>query len=488
MKFKNREELIASLEAAADRKRYNRMLFFEPYPKQQEFFDLGISKRERLLMAGNQLGKSESGAFEVACHLTGDYPDWWLGRRWNRPVQGWAAGVTGTLTRNVSQRKLCGEPGLESALGTGFIPKDRFAQKPSVARGTADAFDTIWITHRTNGVEDGVSTLQFKSYEQGRTKFQGDTLDFSWEDEEPPEDIYSEIMARFTATDGMSLMTFTPLLGMSKVVIRFLHEKDPSRAVVTMGLEDAKHMTPERMERVLSAYPKHERDARLRGIPMLGSGKIFTTPIEQILEPPIPLAQVPAHWAKAWGIDFGITHPFAAVLAAWDRDADVIHILHTIRITDALPPVHAAAMNAVAAEIPVLWPLDGEGREAGTGEGLARQYKRERLLLTPSHATWEDGTVYTERGVLDMQERMATGRLRVASHLGDWAEEYGMYHRKDGQIVKERDDLLSATRMVIMAKRHMRALPLSPLRAFSGRRRRDGEMPLADGVDFDVWG
>jgi phage terminase large subunit-like protein len=73
-------------------------------------------------------------------------------------------------------------------------------------------------------VTGGNSTLGFKSYDQGRERWQGETLDFVWFDEEPPLDVYMEGLTRTNATGGMVYMTFTPLLGMSDVVMMFLQE------------------------------------------------------------------------------------------------------------------------------------------------------------------------------------------------------------------------------------------------------------------------
>jgi hypothetical protein len=78
-------DVLAFLDAAIalqDEQKYQKAKFFRPYPKQALFLAAGFSFRERLLMAGNQLGKTETGAFETYCHLTGRYPDWWLGHRW----------------------------------------------------------------------------------------------------------------------------------------------------------------------------------------------------------------------------------------------------------------------------------------------------------------------------------------------------------------------------------------------------------------------
>ncbi len=471
------EETLKLLEAAAFRKKFRRIDFYEPYPLQQEFLDLGLTKSERLLMAGNQNGKTITGAYETACHLTGEYPEWWMGKRWNRPVKGWACGESSLLVRDVQQKYLCGEPGVEDAFGTGMIPREAFADKPSLARGVTDAYDTIQVTHKTNGVVDGVSILRFKSYEQGRQKFQGETIDFAWMDEEPDEDIYSEILTRMTATAGISWLTFTPLKGMSAVVMRFLNEEMPHRSVTQMTIEDAKHIPAEERARIIASWPAHEREARAKGIPMLGSGRIFQYSEEAIREE--TLDYIPAHWVKLWGIDFGIGHPFGAVLILWDRDNDVIHVHHTIRVSDQLPLQHAAAMRPIGAAVPVAWPQDGTAREKVGGQTVATGYKAQGLRMLPQHATFPDGGVSTEAGILEMQERMSTGRLKVAAHLSDWWQEFRLYHRKDGQIVKVNDDLMSATRIAIMMRRYAAAVALGG--QYNSRRR----ATVAEGVDFD---
>jgi phage terminase large subunit-like protein len=471
-----KDERLALLEQQAKAKRENALRSFLPYPKQMEFFALGATKRERLLMAGNQLGKSMAGAFEVACHLTGEYPDWWKGRRWDRAVIGWAGGESSTAVRDIAQRKLCGPPGVEAMLGTGMIPKRALIGK-SLGHGASDAFDTIKVKH----VSGGVSELNFKSYEQGRTKWQGASLDVLWLDEEPPLDIYIEGLARISATKGMAFTTFTPLQGMLNVVPRFLNEASPDRAVVQMGINDALHFTPEERAAVIAGYPAHEREARANGVPLLGSGRVWEDVVEADITETLPLAEVPFEWTKLWGVDFGIAHPFAAVLIAWDRDADCIHVLHAIRMTNALPVMHAAAMKPIGAAVSVAYPHDGTQRDKGSGITLARQYKAEGLPMLPEHATHADGGYQTEPGILEMLQRMRTGRLKVAAHLSEWWNEFRNYHRKDGLIVKMNDDLMSATRIAVMARRHARSGALG-----SRARRRDGPQ-IAQGVDFDPW-
>src|ERR1700676_1860763 len=117
------EDNLKTLQALAYAKKYNKLDFYKPYPKQKEFHDLGATKRERLFMAGNQIGKTWAGAFEVAMHLTGRYPDWWAGKRFDKPIKAWAVGDGSIMVRDTIQKLLCGEAGVDSAFGTGAIPK-----------------------------------------------------------------------------------------------------------------------------------------------------------------------------------------------------------------------------------------------------------------------------------------------------------------------------------------------------------------------------
>ena len=197
----------------------NRLSAYEPYPKQREFHDAGAEHRERLFMAGNQLGKTWAGGFEVAIHATGKYPAWWAGRRFDGPTKWWASGVTGESTRDNPQRILVGPPQREAEWGTGSVPGDAIVTAQR-ARGVPDALDSVVVKHVTGGE----SVIVFKSYEKGREKWQGETLHGIWFDEEPPLDIYTEGMTRTNATGGIVMITFTPLLGMSEVVRRFLNE------------------------------------------------------------------------------------------------------------------------------------------------------------------------------------------------------------------------------------------------------------------------
>ena len=238
------EELSTLLKATSSelRKRISRdqLSSYRPYPKQAEFHAAGAQHRERLFLAGNQLGKTRAGGMEWAMHLTGRYPDWWQGKVFDKPTRMWAAGVTGEHTRDNPQRVLVGLPEQSEAWGTGTLPGDAMIETVLQRGGVSNALDNVTVRWGGGGdTQAGISSLAFKAYEKGREKWQGETLDGVWFDEEPPLDIYMEGLTRTNATGGIAILTFTPLLGMSEVVMLFLTE-DHLRALTQKGSDEGR--------------------------------------------------------------------------------------------------------------------------------------------------------------------------------------------------------------------------------------------------------
>lgn len=423
----------------------------------QEVYDFTVPGLSNYIAAGVVHHNTWAAGYETAMHLTGLYPAWWKGRRFTKPVRAWAAGKTQETTRDVPQKMLLGPVKIineRRVYGTGTIPKNMIAAEPKLSRGVSEAVDYIKVKH----VAGGESYLQFKSYDEGRQKWQGDTLDFVWLDEEPDDDVYSEGLTRTNATNGITFMTFTPLLGMSKVVARFLQNPGPGKHVTIMTLEDALHYTPEQRQAIEDAYPDHERDARVRGTPMMGEGRVFPIP-ENIIK--FSLADFPsgfpAYWPRIAGLDFGDwDHPTAAVWIAWDRDTDIAYIYDAYRQSKQTLATHAAAVRDRGKLIPVAWPHDGMKHDRTAGDTIASLYKKAGCNMLAEHATHLEGGMSVEADVAGMIERMHTGRLRVADHLNVFWDEYRMYHRKDGRIVPVMDDTLSATRYALRSLRFAR--------------------------------
>lgn len=343
--------------------------------------------------------------------------------------------------------------------GTAAIPAKALgidAGEYGMASGTADLYDYIKVRH----ISGGWSTLRFKYYAQGRRKWQGPPVDFVWFDEEPPEEIYDEGLARTIATGGCAAMTFTPLQGMSTVVKRFLMEKSEDRSDTNMTIEDAEHIPALQRAKIIASFPAHEREARAKGIPVLGSGRIF--PVEETSITVEPFA-LPDLWPRVCGIDFGWDHNAAQAWLAWDRDNDIVYLYDAVRVRQTTPAQHAPSMLARGDWVPVAWPADGLQHDKGSGVQLAEQYRAAGCNMLFEHAQLpesgaEDETKVSrtsvEAGVLLMLNRMQTGKFKVFSNITAFFEEVRLYHRKDGKIIKEDDDLISAVRYGTVMLRH----------------------------------
>lgn len=220
---------------------------------------------------------------------------------------------------------------------------------------------------------------------------------------------------------------------------------------IQAGWDDVPHLTDKAKADMLATYPEHERDARSKGVPMLGSGAVFPIAEDRIVCDPVA---IPEHWPQIVGLDYGWEHPTAAACLAWDRDADCLYVTKAYRRAKEVPAIHAAAIKCWGEWIPVSWPHDGLQHDKGSGQQLKAIYASHGLNMLPEMATHEEGGNGVEAGIADMLERMRTDRFKVFRGLNDWLSEFRTYHRKDGLIVKEYDDLMSATRYAVMMRRH----------------------------------
>lgn len=483
------------------RQKYCRIDYYHPNNKQLEFHN--ASEAEVMLRAGNQTGKSTAASAQMTMDALARYPedDWYQGRRFleppkiERPMEwlGWAACTTSQKVRDGIQLKLLGNIREEGGLGQGLIPLDNIVGRPAMSRGIQDFVDSVTLRRETGGS----AIIRLKTYEQGREAFQAEAVDEILLDEDisrSDASIYGECLARLITTRGRIICSMTPLLGLSPLRKRFKQKLGPSMREILMTLYDAAvskggHIPDEDIPGIIASMPAHERETRAFGADLQGEGAVFDTPIGQIKERLDP-ATIPNYWPWMWGVDFRHSgspssgHPFAAVLCCWDRDNDTIHVVHAIRML-GLASTHVAAMKQHPMwEAPVAYPHDGgRGGSIIDGATVAQTYKKLGLNMRPSHATFQGGGFNFENGIDDMQQRFAGGRLRVAEHLHEYFDEYMGYHRDKGLVVKVDDDLLSATRQVVMDIRSAR----TPLSGVSFRRPLGERSAIADGTDFDVF-
>ena len=442
------------------------------YPWQRDFHNAGAKYKERLLMAANRVGKTRSAAAEVATHTTGIYPKWWRGHRFPAANKWWVAAETNEDLKNIIQPALIGPPG---ELGTGWIPKDRIVNVTWRQAGIPEVMETITVRHVTGQL----SRITGKTYQMEARGFRGESLDGCWPDELVPMDIYTEMLTRLIDRQGRMLVTFTPTEGPGPVVRHFL---DPAPGasiyVKNVGWDDVSHLDPQTKAEIMASYPEHERDTRTKGTPLLGIGAIFPIRDEDIQVTPFP---IPELWRRINGIDFGVGHPGAGAFCAIDPDSQTFYVYDCYKISGQTPVYHAHAMKKHGEWIPNAWPQDGVQREKSSNIALKDIYRGHALNMTRDFAKFAENHyldpngVSTEAGLTDMLDAMRTGKFKVFSNLSQWFEEKRLYHREttesgDVKIVKQFDDILSATRYAYMMRRFAinRPGPVAPRRRFTG--------------------
>jgi phage terminase large subunit-like protein len=411
----------------------------ELYPKHVEFFAAGAEFKERLFMAANRIGKSEAGAYEVTCHLTGRYPHWWTGKRFTEPGEWWACGTNSQTTRDIVQAKLFGPV---HAPGTGMIP-GHLIESTTTARGLPGALEGARIKH----VAGGYSLLGLKSYEQGRQSFEGTAKQGIWDDEEPPIDVYTEQLYRTVTTEGITLITFTPLQGMSDVVKGFLEpESDAAKDFkwfIQAGWKHVPHLDPEQQRALLATTPPHQIQARTEGEPMLGAGAIYPIAESDLV---VPTRPIPDTWRRVYGMDVGWKRT-AAIWAAEEPGSGIIELYSEHYMGQGEPASHAEAIRSRGDWMDGVIDPASLGSSQIDGRNLMDVYGRLGLRLNPATNT-------VESGLTEVWNLMVSGRLKVQEHLHNWRSEFRKYHRDEkGKIVKANDHLMDATRYLVVSGR-----------------------------------
>lgn len=447
-------KLAELLKEQKKRKLENRIEEFSPYAYQKKFYEAGAKFKHRLLMAANRIGKSFGGAAEVSYHLTGRYPKWWKGLRFDRPVKIIAGGVTTERTRDVVQKELAGEPSDPGAFGTGAIPKKYIVEKVRKA-GIPDALSALIVLHKSGRN----SKVTFQSYERGKEAWMGDNADFVWLDEEPPEDIYAQALRATIDLNGRIMMTFTPENGITNIIKQYMQDLKPHQYLQNATWEDAPHITKDVREEMLAAYPPHQRDMRSKGIPVIGSGLVYAIQEDRIRCQPIP---IPEHWRRISGIDFGFNHATAWVNLAIDPESSIVYLVEAVKINKTVIPEIASVLKKKGAnKIPVAWPHDGLKHDSYSGRTIRDLYESEGVKMLPdkfsnppSPSMVEgSGGNGIEAGVAYIHALMEQGLFKVFDTNEEWFKEFRMYHRKDGKIVDKNDDLMAATRYAALSQR-----------------------------------
>ncbi len=483
------EEKKRRLELLKKRKEYileHKLEFYSPYPFQVEYHN--DQSHHKSLNAGNRLGKTECGGADMAYHLTGLYPDWWEGRKHNKPILAVAGGKTNEKVRDLAQAALFGDPADNQKIGTGYVPKHCIGEKVRKP-GIPDAAYHYFVKHHTDGIYDGNSKVTFLAYDIGKEGWMGFPADESWLDEEPYEDIMGQATRAIVDRGGSIGMTFTPENGRTPVLINV--EKNWSKHSATWmsasggdfkiklpngkelefttvyGVKGQKgHLTEEKVVNAMKGMLPHEAEMRILGEPMQGAGLIFSYPKEDIMIVPI---EIPDHWPRIAAMDFGgisaKSHPSAAAWIAYDKDNDRAYVYDAFKEYSSKRHEVASRVITRPQWIPMMYPHDGEKETEGGGT-VAEAYRGFGVNMFHTHVTnWDEekgegkGGIKIQPQLIDMNSRFADRRLQVFNTLPEVWEELRNFHTKKtaegkSKIVDRDDDLIAAIRYGLAMIRH----------------------------------
>lgn len=411
-----------------------------------------------MLMAANQVGKSLTGCVMDSFHLTGEYPEDWTGHKFSRPPMCWLLGYSGEKTRDLLQLKLFGRFTAGKFEG-GLVPADKIVDHRAMT-GTSGAMREVRVKH-----VNGTAICQFWSYSQGQHALMGDVVDWYHIDEEPKDgEIYPQVITRTLNGDegrgGRGILTFTPENGRTELVCSFMDHPTPSKYLQTATWDDAPHMSEEAKEAILSQYPVYQRDMRSRGIPLMGAGLIYEHSEDSIS---CDAFEIPSHWYLINGMDFGWDHPQAHIQLAWDMGSNTFYVVHAFKKAKIQPHEAWHVVKPWAEDVPTVWPADGLQTEKGSAKQQKDYYEEAGFEMCDEHATWEEGGNGVEAGLMELNNLMKVGQLKVFSHLKEVFEEIRQYHRANKKspegtiksvIVKVNDDLIDAIRYAYMMRRH----------------------------------
>jgi phage terminase large subunit-like protein len=391
-------------------------------------------------------------AYEVVCHATGKYPHWWKGKRFTHPQNWWVCGVDNNVLVDEAQGLQVLLLGSIGNFGTGMIPYDNieFDSLKEITKAKTQ-IGTIRIKHKSGGL----SSITFKSYKSGRETFQTANACI-WLDEEPPEEIYTECVRRTTHVSGESpilIMTFTPLKGVSDT-IKIFFEGKPLTTIGPIGvskfvqrasfLTDAPHVSEIEKKIMVANTPQWAFDARINGIPHLGSGAIYPIPWSEIS---VPRFEIPKHWKRYAGMDVG--NKTAVVWLAIDPSTQVHYAYYEYYREGQLPSVHVQGIAPIGQWIPIAIDHAAHGRSQIDGQNLFDMYKDLGLTLHNANKAVETG-LYT------CWELLANKKVKIFNDLNRFQEEYLVYQRDEkGNVVKKDDHMMDSFRYAIMTGRDL---------------------------------
>ena len=451
----------------ADDMQYNSLKYFRPFDYQLNFFKTGHSQR-RGILAANRVGKTTSTCFEVACHLTGRYPSWWpeAAKRFNKPIMVFVAGEGWSQVALVLQNELLGSPDVKHVekLGTGMIPKEDIVVE--TIRSDGANCITVEIKH-TSGQK---STLIFGNYTQEVRQLQGFKLDLAVFDEQPPDDVFSELVTRTATTQGQVLCSFTPLKGLNGLVSKFWNNEE-GYEYIRVAWDDVPEYDPwhqpfllkETRRQLERDYLPHEREARIAGKPVMGKGAVF-----QIRDWPtyntgeIDFTRIP-NIQRVIALDLGLVNDKTVIsLMYWEpyeRTAFLHKQIIVQGIEEAVPSQYINhLLRPEVYGTPIFLPADAStpGRYTMSSNSIRELFESYELnvyhkaIMNPPD---QEGRVTNHKsyGINQMRQMLEVGSLMINSNCTEFLKEAQNYHVDPQGRFSDPDDCIDSARYALLA-------------------------------------
>ena len=485
-KAKKDKEIRKALSIAAEEVKYNTRLYEfldEAYPWQRKMMDLTGTHTVIGSIAANRVGKSEVGCAIAACHLTGIYPDYWQGRKYDRPIKAIAACENGDLNKTVLQEKLFGTSNWRNKdeIGSGMIPLE-FIRTESAVTVRGDDLNKINIKH----ISGGWSELYFRAYSQGAKAAQGVEADLILIDEQPDDAFWSEAMTRMATTGGHAICAFTPLHGLTGLVQNFMgltpeegspedkfghkYRSEDDWASVRASWDDITHIPEKTKATLKKGYQAYEADARVFGIPIAGHGRIFPYQIGDITYDPMEKTMSP-NWEYLLSIDIGHGHgrdPSAVIQCAYDKENDLIYVTdEKVGETNTTREL-TRMICSIDHQLPVAWPSDANRSSMSSDSSVADQLREQGInllgkpFMNPKAADGRRNN-FKAPGINHINERFAEHRLLISTKCSILLGQIEQYsYDKNGKIQDGNDDAIDSFRYNVMSIIQGYGKPLTP--------------------------
>ena len=449
--------------AVADDMQYNQLKYFRPFEHQRKFFETYQHPR-RGILAANRIGKTVSTCYETAMHLTGQYPEWWTGYRYDHPITAMVAGEGWSQVAMVLQQELLGtqDVKIRDQLGTGAIPKDSIVEETMRSDG-ANCMG-VEIRH-----PKGKSYLLFANYTQEVRQMQGFKLNLAVFDEQPPDDFFSEIVTRTATTQGQVLCSFTPLKGLNGLVSKFWNRED-GYDFVRVAWTDVPEYDPwgepfllaETRRQLERDYLPHEREARIAGKPVMGQGAVFqirTWPTYQTGDYDFREMN---NINRIIALDLGLVNDRTVIsLMYWnpkERTAWLHRQICVSGIEEANPTNYINhLMRPEVFGTPIVLPADAntQGRYTMSAQSLRELFDEyelnvyQKAIMNPPDAQGRT-TNHKAYGINMMRQMLEAGTLYINENCVDFLREAQNYYVDPQGRFSDPDDCIDSCRYALM--------------------------------------